>query len=182
VVTKARSVRMTAGMVLWLAAAAAATAAGLFAVGAIGTDIFGASAQEPLSQSEVDEQLAESGRQSEPPGSSTSAAPTSSPTTPSTSTPTRTTSASPTTRTTNPAPPPAKPSVVHSAGGTVLARCAPGGVEVLGATPAQGFQVESDDDGIDDHPKITFVTGEREIEVRLRCTGGRVTHTVEEKN
>ncbi len=171
---------MTAGMVLWLAAAAAATAAGLFAVGAIGTDIFGASAQEPLSQSEVDEQLAESGRQSEPPGSSASAAPTSAPTTSPTST--RTTQPSPTTRTTDPAVPPAKSSVVHSAGGTVLARCAPGGVEVLGATPAQGFQVESDDDGIDDHPKITFVTGEREIEVRLRCTGGKVTHTVEEKN
>jgi hypothetical protein len=64
----------------------------------------------------------------------------------------------------------------------VWARCAPGGVEVISFTPAQGFGVESDDDGIDDHPKITFVSGEREIEVRLRCSGGTVTHTVEEKD
>jgi serine/threonine-protein kinase len=128
----------------------------------------------------VDEQLAESGR-SEPPGSSASAAPTSPPTTPPTST--RTTPPATTTRTTDPAPPPAESTVVHSPGGTVLARCAPGGVEVQGATPAQGFGVESDDDGaVDDHPKITFVDGEREIEVRLRCTGGKVSHTVEEKD
>src|SRR4051812_50167765 len=51
--------RVTTGVVLWLAAAAAATAVGLFAVGAIGTDIFGPSAGEPLSQSEVDAQLSQ---------------------------------------------------------------------------------------------------------------------------
>jgi hypothetical protein len=147
-------VRITGGVLLWLAAAAAATAVGLFAVGAIGTDIFGP-AQQPLSQSEVDSKLAES---------PTSAPPTSAPT-----------SSPPTT-------PAARTATVHSAGGTVWARCAPGGVEVISFTPAQGFGVESDDDGIDDHPKITFVSGEREIEVRLRCSGGTVTHTVEEKD
>jgi hypothetical protein len=147
-------VRITGGVLLWLAAAAAATAVGLFAVGAIGTDIFGP-AQQPLSQSEVDSKLAES---------PTSAPPTSAPT-----------SSPPTT-------PAARTATVHSAGGTVWARCAPGGVEVISFTPAQGFGVESDDDSIDDHPKITFVSGEREIEVRLRCSGGTVTHTVEEKD
>jgi len=69
-----------------------------------------------------------------------------------------------------------------SVGGTVRARCVPGGVEVVGATPAQGFGVETDDDGVDDHPKITFTAGEREIEIRLRCSGGTVTHAVEEKD
>lgn len=152
--------RITGGVVLWLAAAAAATAVGLFAVGAIGTDIFGP-AQQPLSESEVDNRLAES---------PTSTPPTTAPTTSSpTSTPTTTT-------------PTARTATVRSAGGTVWARCAPGGVEVRSYTPAQGFGVESDDDGIDDHPKITFTNGEREIEVRLRCSGGTVTHTIENKD
>ena len=141
-------------MVLWLVAAAAATAVGLFAVGAIGTDIFGGTTQQPLSQSEVDRRLAET----TPP-----AATTTSPTTTSIPAAGRTYS-------------------IHSAGGTVWARCAPGGVEVVGTTPAQGFQTEPDDDGIDDHPKITFVAGEREIEIRLRCASGTVTHEVEEKH
>jgi hypothetical protein len=152
-------VRITGGVVLWLAAAVAATAVGLFAVGAIGTGIFGA-AQQPLSQSEVDSRLA----QSPAPAPPTSSSP------PSSAPPTSTA-------------PPARTTTIRSAGGTVWARCAPGGVEVVGSTPAQGFGVESDDDdGIDDHPKVEFTNGEREIEVRLRCSGGTVTHTVEEKD
>jgi hypothetical protein len=153
-------VRITGGVVLWLVAAAAATAVGLFAVGAIGTDIFGPG-QQPLSQSEVDRQLAES------------SPPTSSPPSP----PAATTATTPPPTATTPA---ARTTTVRAVGGTVWARCAPGGVEVVGATPAQGFGVESDDDGVEDHPKITFVSGEREIEIRLRCAGGTVTHTVEE--
>ncbi len=156
-----RSLRVTTGVVLWLVAAAAATTVGLFAVGAIGTDIFGASTQQPLSQSEVDRQLADT----TPPATTTTPPPTTPPTT----------------------APPDTPAAgrtysVHSAGGTVLARCAPGGVEVVASTPAQGFQTEHEDDGVDDHPKITFVAGEREIEIRLRCAGGTVTHTIEEKH
>ena len=61
--------RLTTGFVLWLVAAAAATAVGLFAVAAIGTDIFGAG-QDPLSQSEVDE-LLRSRPTSPPPTTST---------------------------------------------------------------------------------------------------------------
>ncbi|WP_431433609.1 hypothetical protein [Actinophytocola sp.] len=160
--------RITTGVVLWAVAAAAATAVGLFAVGAIGSDLYGADAQKPLSQSEVDQRLAET----TPPGRTTTS-PRSSP--PTTTTPPATTT-SPATTT-----PPAKTAVIHSAGGTVWARCAPGGVEVLGSTPAQGFEVEPDDDArVNDHPKITFLAGEREIEVRLRCSGGTVTHTVED--
>jgi len=146
-------------VVLWLVAAAAATAVGLFAVGAIGTDIFGGSTQQPLSQSEVDRRLAET----TPPAATTTSSP------------------SPTT-TTSSIPAAGRTYSIHSAGGTVWARCAPGGVEVVGTTPAQGFQTEPDDDGIDDHPKITFVAGEREIEIRLRCASGTVTHEVEEKH
>ncbi|MPZ79872.1 MAG: hypothetical protein GEV28_05515 [Actinophytocola sp.] len=156
--TRVRSVRTATGVVLWLAAAAAATAVGMFAVGAIGNDIFG-SDQQPLSQSQVDEQLAGSTR------------------TPAATTPPPSTTAStgPSTPPTTSDPPTPQATPVTSDGGTVLARCAPGGlVDVLSAVPAQGFSVDSDDDELDDHPQIKFESGEREIEVRLRCVGGRI--------
>jgi hypothetical protein len=148
--------RVTTGVVLWLAAAAAATAVGLFAVGAIGTDIFGASAGEPLSQSEVDAQLSTAPTTSAPPATS-----------PPTTTPS--------------AQPPAKTTAVHSAGGTVWARCAPGGVEVVGYTPAQGYQVDSENEGIDDHPHVRFRAGKAEVEVRLRCVGGQIQPEIRDK-
>lgn len=133
-------VRLTTGFVLWVVAAAAATAVGLVAVSAIGTDIFGAG-QDPLSQSEVDDLL------------------TSRTTAPST-TPSASTSA-----------PPADKTTVTD-GGTVISRCEGTLVRVVSASPAQGFQVDPDDDELDDHPSVKFVSGEREIEVRLRCAGG----------
>ncbi|MFI7674738.1 hypothetical protein [Actinophytocola sp. NPDC049390] len=132
--------RLTTGFVLWLVAAAAATAVGLAAVAAIGTDIFGAG-QDPLSQSEVDELL------------------TSGPTSP-----------PPTTSSTTRPPPEEKTTVTE--GGTVIARCDGALVRVVSASPAQGYQVDPDDDEADDHPSVTFQSGEREIEVRLRCVNG----------
>ncbi len=64
--------RLTTGFVLWVVAAAAATAVGLAAVAAIGTDIFGAG-QDPLSQSEVDDMLPS--RPPSPPPTSSSSPP-----------------------------------------------------------------------------------------------------------
>jgi hypothetical protein len=160
--------RITAGVVLWLVAAAAATTVGLVAVSAIGTDIFGAGAQRPLTQSEVDEQLSRTTTPTPPPSSTA---------------PTTTTTSTTTSVTTSVTPPPGRTTLVRSDGGTVLARCVAGGVEVVSYTPAQGFQAEPDDDDVDDHPKVTFVSGEREIEVRLRCAGdGTITHTIEEND
>lgn len=154
--------RVTTGVVLWLAAAAAATAVGMFAVGAIGSDIFGPGQQQPLSESEVDRRLAAS---TAPATTTTGAPPTTSsaPPPPSTSRPTA-----------------AAPSVVQSAGGSVIARCAPGGlVEVVQSVPAQGFQIHSSDSGeLDDHPSVKFRSGDREVEIRLRCRGGQLTHEV----
>jgi hypothetical protein len=132
-------VRVTTGFVLWLVAAAAATAVGLAAVAAIGTDIFGAG-QDPLSQSEVDELLTSR------PSSTTAPTPSSSP------------------------PPPAEKTTVTE-GGTVIARCDGALVRVVSASPAQGYQVDPDDDDLDDHPSVKFQSGDREIEVRLRCAG-----------
>jgi len=140
--------RVTTGVLLWLAAAAAATAVSMTAVSAIGTDIFG-SGPTPLSQSEVDSQL------------STAPSPTSRP--PDSTTPMTT----PTT------PPPAGRQVTTTtAGGTVISRCESNLVRVLQTVPAQGFQVDPDDDELDDHPSVKFQSGDREIEVRLRCAGG----------
>jgi hypothetical protein len=154
-------VRFATGVVLWLAAAAAATVVGMFAVGAIGADIFGPD-QQPLSQSQVDQQLA----QTTTPHPTTSAPPPA-------------TSSTPPPRTTTPPLAPVTP--VTSDGGTVLARCVPGGVQVVGSTPAQGFQVDSGDDGIDDHPSVKFRSGDREVEVRLRCVGGRIVPEIRTK-
>ncbi len=141
-----RDVRLTTGFLLWLVAAATATAVGLAAVAVIGTDIFGAG-QDPLSQSDVDELLAD--RTAPPP----TTAPTTSPTTAASS--------------------PAREKTTVTEGGTVIARCTPTRlVEVLSTAPAQGYRVDPDDDDLDDHPSVRFRSGDREIEVLLRCAGG----------
>ena len=138
---------------MWVVAAAAATAVGLAAVAAIGTDIFGGG-QDPLSQSEVDDLLAS--RNTPPP--TTSNPPTTSSTTP---------------PTTSSPPPGAQRYTAETAGGKVTSRCTPDGlVEVMFKTPALGFSVDSRDDGINDHPSVKFRSGDREIEVRLRCVNG----------
>lgn len=173
---------MGTGVLLWLAAAAGATAVGMAAVGMIGSDIFGSS-QEPLTQAEVEQRLASpaagqtAGPTTDPstgatdpgtPGGSPSAEPTGTPST--TATP-------PTT-----APPAARPRVVNALGtGTVTAQCnADGTVRILAVIPAQGYEADADDDE-DDHPKITFETDATEVEVRLRCVDGVVTDEVEQK-
>lgn len=140
--------RLTTGVVLWVVAAVAATAVGLVAVSAIGTDIFGAG-QDPLSQSEVDELLA---------NRPSSTAPSTGPST-----------APPTTSST---PPPPEKKVTETEGGTVISRCEGALVRVLSRIPAQGYRVDSDDDELEDHPSVKFKSGEQEIEVRLRCVDG----------
>lgn len=143
-----RKGRVTTGVLLWFVAAAAATAVGMTAVAAIGTDIFGGGS-DPLSEAEVEAMLATQTQQ-----------PTTSATTPPSSEPP-----------TSQAP---QPTEIPSAGGTVLARCAAGGVEIVSANPAQGFQTDTDDDP-DDQPSVKFSSGDLEIEVRLRCVNNVVT-------
>jgi hypothetical protein len=153
--------RLATGVLVWVVAAAAATAVGLAAVAAIGTDIFGGG-QDPLSQSEVDDLL------------------TSLTTTPPTTPPSTAQTTAPTTSSTPAGPQPYK---TATEGGTVTARCTPDGlVEVMSRTPAQGFSVASDDseDGLDDHPSVKFRSGDRKIEVRLRCVDGVPRPTIKE--
>ncbi|GAB3445263.1 hypothetical protein [Actinophytocola sediminis] len=151
--------RVTTGVLLWLVAAAAATAVGMTAVSAIGTDIFGGGSS-PLSQSEVDDQLRS--RPAEPAESSRVSPPTSPTTSPPTSVPVN-----------------GQEVTTTTAGGTVLSQCAPGGVRVLQAVPEQGFLVDSDDE-VDDHPSVKFQSGDREIEVRLRCVNGAPKAEIDE--
>ena len=63
------------------------------------------------------------------------------------------------------------PEVIATAGGTVLARCTGGVPEVVSATPAQGFRVQTEDD--DGGPRVRFRDGGTRVEVNLRCADGR---------
>ena len=135
--------RLVAGVAAWAAALGAALVVGLTAVGAIGAGLLGAE-QQPLTPAEVDARLASA----EPvaPAPQTSAPEVA-------------------------APEVIAPEVIATAGGTVLARCTGGVPEVVSATPAQGFRVQTEDD--DGGPRVRFRDGGTRVEVNLRCADGR---------
>ena len=141
--------RLVAGVAAWAAALGAALAVGLTAVGAIGAGLLGAE-QQPLTPAEVDARLA-------------SAEP-----------------VAPAPQTAAPevlAPEVVAPEVIATAGGTVLARCTADVPEVVSATPAQGFRVQTEDD--DGGPRVRFRDGGTRIEVNLRCVDGRPVAGIE---
>jgi hypothetical protein len=137
--------RIASGVLAWLLAVAVATGVGVAAVSVIGSGIVGSGPQ-PLSAAEVNAQL--------------SSLPTVAPSV-----------TTPVSRPTATTPPAAESKVFSVPGGTIIARCAPGGVEIVAATPAQGFQVSGDIE-IDDHPKVRFRSGREDYEVRFRCVSG----------
>jgi len=150
-------VRVAGTVAVWFVAAAAATAVGLMAVGLIGDDLVGGG--EPLSQAEVDQRLANT--TSSPPATS--------------STPTSTTTTT---------PPPGAQVPINTEAGVVIAECVPGGVHVVSATPAQGFEFDSDDhddDTAEDHPSVKFSNDDLEVEIRLRCVNGQPQPEIERK-
>jgi len=141
--------RLVAGVAAWAAALGAALVVGLTAVGAIGAGLLGAE-QQPLTPAEVDARLA-----SAEPGA-------------------------PAPQTAAPevlAPEMVAPEVIATAGGTVLARCTADVPEVVSATPAQGFRVQTEDD--DGGPRVRFRDGGTRIEVNLRCVDGRPVAGIE---
>jgi hypothetical protein len=150
-----RPTARTAGVLLaWLAAVAAATVAGMVAVGAIGSGIVPAG-NRPLSQAEVSELLSQSSTPAAAPASPTSTGPTTSPGSPATQT----------------QPPDGETRIFDSDGGTVIARCAPG-IEVRSATPAQGYwhkDTEPEDGGL----RVRFEGGGgNRVELQLSCVSG----------
>jgi hypothetical protein len=141
--------RLAAGVAAWLVAVGAALAVGLSAVGAIGTGLLGPAPQ-PLTPAEVDARLA-----------STDPAVPGEPATP-------TAAAGPVDPTPVDAAPP--PEVIATSGGTVLARCTGGRADVVAATPAQGFRVQTENE--DGGPRVRFRAGGTRVEVRLTCANG----------
>jgi hypothetical protein len=137
-------------MVGWLAAAVLSTGVTLAAVSSIGSGIFGSSAG-PLDRQEVNEALATPSPSVEP-----TPEPTGSPVT-------------------EPAPtePVAEPRVITSAGGTVVARCAAGGlVELLSWSPAQGFSVDNAEHGPAREVEVEFESEDDDVEMKIRCVDG----------
>jgi hypothetical protein len=151
-VSNART-RLVAGVAAWAAAVGAALVVGLTAVGAVGAGLLGPGPQ-PLTPAEVDARLA-------------SAEPV-----PSVVAPTPVASADP-----GAVDPGAAPEVIATSGGTVLARCAGGRPEVVSATPAQGFRVQTEDEN--GGPRVRFRAGDLRIEVNLTCADGRPVAAIE---
>ena len=147
--------RLAAGVAAWAAAVGAALVVGLTAVGAIGAGLLGPD-QQPLTPAEVDARLA-------------SAEPAASVLTPTPATPVPVES--------GPVESGSAPEVIATAGGTVLARCAGGRPEVVSATPAQGFRVQTEEE--DGGPRVRFRAGDVRIEVNLSCTDGRPVAAIE---
>lgn len=157
-----RSHRLAAAIAGWLAAAALATGVTLAAVSSIGTGIFGSSTG-PLDEDEVAAALSTLPPPAEPTPDASPAPPTS--------------TASPTGPVSNGAPA-AEPTVITSPGGTVVAQCSDGLVELLSWSPAQGFRVDSADRGPDDSAEVEFESRDGDIEVEVRCVDGVPDATV----
>ena len=68
---------------------------------------------------------------------------------------------------------------VNSPGGTVVIRHRPGVVELQGATPAQGFGVEIDDDG-PDRVRVEFEAEDEEYRVEARWRDGTLVVEVDD--
>jgi hypothetical protein len=138
--------RIVTAVLAWAAAVVGATAIGLTAVGAIGAGIVGPDIR-PLDAAEVQRRL--------------SATPAAAPASPAPSVPPA-------------ADPPAgtaTPVVLGGPGGTVLARCTGGGVEIVSASPAQGFGVH--DEGGEDGGRVRFESERTEVEMQIGCVDGR---------
>ncbi|MCO1655284.1 hypothetical protein [Pseudonocardia humida] len=147
--------RTVTGVLAWLGAVVVATGTGLAAVSAIGVSIVGAD-QQVLSPADVEGRLAAAGAPAGP-------VPTTAPS-PGTSTGTSTgSSTAPST-----AQPPA-PTAFPTDGGTVVARCVDGGVDIVTASPAQGWRIH--DEAEEDRGRVRFEAGGRRIELRLSCSG-----------
>jgi hypothetical protein len=129
----------------WAAAVVVATLVGMSAVGAIGPGILG-SGRQPLTPTQVDQALA-----------AARAVPAPAPVAP--------------------AAPPSPPSVsnaagadvVTSPGGTIVARCTGNAVEIVSASPAQGFRLDDDREG----SRVQFESEDATVEVQLSCQDGR---------
>jgi hypothetical protein len=145
----------------WLGAAVLATGVTLAAVSSIGAGIFGSSAG-PLDRQEIAAAL-----------SSLSPSASASPPHTATASPSPEPTVSPGATEPGGTDGDAAPTVIASAGGTVVARCAGDGlVEVLSWSPAQGFRVDNAEHGPAREVELEFESSDDDIEVKVRCVDG----------
>lgn len=155
----------------WLAAAAAATVAGVAAVTLIGQGLAGPGSGEALSQDEIARELGArpspvrtgtpgpGGGTLGPGGGRAGPGPTGSPP-----------AATPVVPGDSPGA--ARSKLLSTPGGTVIARCAGGQVTLQSWSPAQGYAVGEIRPGPDHEGRVTFERGEDEIEARVWCRAG----------
>jgi hypothetical protein len=158
--TTSRRTRTALVALAWAALVVVATLVGMSAVGAIGSGILG-DGQQPLTPAQVDDALAAARVAPRPASGSPAPAPPS------------------------PAPSPASSvsataatDVVASPGGTVVARCVGDTLEIVSASPAQGFRLHDEREG----SRVRFESEESKVEVRVSCQGGRPVGAVEVDN
>ena len=134
-----RRTRATVAALLWAAAVLAATLVGMTAVGTIGSGMSGRGGQ-PLTPAQVDAAIA-AARSDEAPAQPAPSAPGSD----------------------------GAAGVVTSQGGTVVARCGTGGVQIVSVIPAQGFQLDDEQEG----GRVRFESDDTRVDVHVRCSDGR---------
>jgi hypothetical protein len=59
--------------------------------------------------------------------------------------------------------------------GTIVARCGAGTVEIVSASPGQGYQLDDEQEGA----RVRFESDETHVEVRVSCRDGRPVGQVE---
>ncbi len=136
-------------MLGWLATAAAAITAGVFAIGAIGNGIAG-STTSPLSDQAVAKALAQATQTPAP----------------SSRTPTSRPSATRGTTTRE-----SRARVLQVGGGSVVAGCAGGQATLQSWTPDQGYEVDDVQRGPNAVVRVKFKSGRSEFETRIGCRG-----------
>jgi hypothetical protein len=155
--TTPRRTRMALVALAWAALVVVATLVGMSAVGAIGSGILG-DGHQPLTPAQVDQALAAARAAPGPTSGSPPPAPLAPAPVPASSVPAT-----------------AATDVVASPGGTVVARCVGDGLEIVSASPAQGFRLHDEREG----SRVRFESEESKVEVRLSCQGGRPVGAVE---
>lgn len=70
---------------------------------------------------------------------------------------------------------------IKSAGGTVIARCLPGGAYLVGWSPAPGYHAEDLRRGPAATARVKFEGSAREVTVTVRCTGGVAQPSIQDE-
>jgi hypothetical protein len=162
--TTPRRTRTALVALAWAALVVVATLVGMSAVGAIGSGILG-DGQQPLTPAQVDQALAAARAAPGPTSGSPAPVPLAPAPVPLAPAPVPASSV----------PATAATDVVASPGGTVVARCVGDGLEIVSASPAQGFRLHDEREG----SRVRFESEESKVEVRLSCQGGRPVGAVE---